>query len=94
MLIVAGLLTGLLIGLSGVGGGSLMTPLLLLVFGVAPGTAVGTDLWFAAATKSVAVASHRHSGLIDWQVVRLPQHWLSRVIALCLLAVGSKLVFA
>ncbi len=70
MLIVAGLLTGILIGLSGIGGGSLMTPLLLLVFGVAPGVAVGTDLWFAAATKSVAVASHRNTGLIDWQVVR------------------------
>ena len=47
MLVAAGALTGLLIGLTGVGGGSIMTPLLLLVFGIAPMSAVGTDLWFA-----------------------------------------------
>ena len=50
MLIVAGASTGLIVGLTGVGGGALMTPLLLLFFGVAPLTAVGTDLWFAALT--------------------------------------------
>ena len=50
MLIAAGSLTGLLVGLTGVGGGALMTPLLLLVFGVAPMVAVGTDLRFAALT--------------------------------------------
>ena len=44
-LVVAGAMTGLLVGLTGVGSGALMTPLLLLVFGVAPLTAVGTDLW-------------------------------------------------
>lgn len=70
MLIIAGALTGLLVGLSGVGGGALMTPLLLLIFGVAPMTAVGTDLWFAAVTKMFASRVHHGQGLIDWQVVR------------------------
>lgn len=57
-------------GLTGVGGGALMTPLLLLVFGIPPATAIGTDLWFAAITKSCAVGMHHKSGLIDWQVVK------------------------
>lgn len=70
-LVVAGAFTGLLVGLTGVGGGALMTPLLLLFFGVAPATAVGTDLWFASLTKLVATRIHHHHGLIDWQVVRL-----------------------
>jgi uncharacterized protein len=69
MLTIAGFLTGMLVGLTGVGGGALMTPLLLLVFGVAPNYAVGTDLLFAAATKSVATRVHHAHGLIDWQVV-------------------------
>lgn len=68
--ILSGALTGLVVGLTGVGGGALMTPLLLLLFGVAPVTAVGTDLWFAAATKAVASRIHHGNGLIDWQVVR------------------------
>ena len=70
MLIVAGAATGFLVGLTGVGGGALMTPLLLLVFGVAPLTAVGTDLWFAATTKLFATHVHHGHRLIDWQVVR------------------------
>lgn len=69
--VVAGALTGLVVGLTGVGGGALMTPVLLLVFGVAPVTAVGTDLWFAALTKTVAVPFHQREGLIDWPIVRL-----------------------
>lgn len=69
MLTLAGFLTGLLVGLTGVGGGALMTPILLLIFGISPVTAVGTDLWFAAITKLVATAMHRTTGLIDWQVV-------------------------
>lgn len=68
--VVAGALTGLTVGLTGVGGGALMTPILLLMFGVAPATAVGTDLWFAATTKIVAVRIHHGQGLIDWQVVK------------------------
>ncbi|HXE48262.1 MAG TPA: sulfite exporter TauE/SafE family protein [Ramlibacter sp.] len=70
MLITAGAATGMLVGLTGVGGGAVMTPLLLLVFGVAPVSAIGTDLWFAAITKLVATRVHHGNGLIDWQVVR------------------------
>jgi uncharacterized protein len=70
MLVVAGAGTGLLVGLTGVGGGSVMTPLLLLVFGVVPLSAIGTDLWFAVTTKLVATRVHYGHGLIDWQVVR------------------------
>jgi uncharacterized membrane protein YfcA len=70
MLAAAGAMTGLLVGLTGAGSGALMTPLLLLVFGVAPATAVGTDLWFAALTKLAATRIHHGRGLIDWVVVR------------------------
>ena len=69
MLVFAGFATGLLVGLTGVGAGAMMTPLLLLVFGVAPVTAVGTDLLFAGLTKVVASRVHQSAGLIDWQVV-------------------------
>jgi len=69
MLILAGFLVGVLVGLTGVGGGALMTPLLLLIFGVAPVTAIGTDLWFAAITKMAAGKMHHTKGLIDWQVL-------------------------
>lgn len=70
MLVVAGAGTGALVGLTGVGGGAVMTPLLLLVFGAAPLAAIGTDLWFAAITKLVASHVHHRRGTIDWQVVR------------------------
>ena len=69
MLVFAGFVTGLLVGLTGVGAGAMMTPLLMLVFGVAPVTAVGTDLLFAGLTKVVASRVHQSAGLIDWQVV-------------------------
>lgn len=68
--VLAGAVTGILVGLTGVGGGALMTPLLLLFFGVAPLAAVGTDLWFAAITKLVGSGVHHSRGLVDWQVVR------------------------
>jgi len=67
---LAGLVVGLLVGFTGVGGGALMTPLLLLVFGVAPQTAVGTDLMFASITKLFGAGVHGSRGMIDWQVVR------------------------
>jgi uncharacterized protein len=70
MLILVGFMVGALVGLTGVGGGALMTPLLLLIFGVAPVTAIGTDLWFAAITKMAAGKMHHTKGLIDWQVLR------------------------
>jgi uncharacterized membrane protein YfcA len=67
----AGFGVGLLVGLTGVGGGSLMTPLLILLFGIHPATAVGTDLLYAAATKTAGSAVHSFNRTIDWRVVRL-----------------------
>lgn len=67
---VAGALTGFMVGLTGVGGGSLMTPILLIVFGVSPAAAIATDLWFAAITKIVGARVHHTSGHVDWQVVK------------------------
>lgn len=66
---LSGLLVGLIVGLTGVGGGSLMTPLLVLAFGVAAPTAVGTDLLYAALTKTGGVAVHRSLGNVDWRIV-------------------------
>ncbi len=66
---LSGLAVGLLVGLTGVGGGSLMTPLLVLVFGIHPSAAVGTDLLYAAATKTVGTAVHGARGTVDWGVV-------------------------
>lgn len=66
----AGALTGLVVGITGVGGGALMTPILLFGFGVAPTTAVATDLWFAAITKLVGARMHHGAGQVDWQVVK------------------------
>lgn len=68
--ILAGALTGFVVGLTGVGGGAMMTPILLLVFNVSPVTAVATDLWFASITKLVAAKTHHKSGKIDWQIVK------------------------
>lgn len=67
---ISGLMVGILVGLTGVGGGSLMAPLLVLFFGVMPSTAVGTDLWFAAVTKAFGGAVHHSYGEPDWAVVR------------------------
>ncbi len=67
---VAGLLVGILVGLTGVGGGSLMTPVLVLMFGVSPHTAVGTDLLFAATTKTFGSAVHGWRESVDWKIVR------------------------
>lgn len=67
---LAGIFVGLLVGLTGVGGGSLMAPLLILLFGINPAVAIGTDLWFAAITKTVGGAIHHRLGLADWQIVK------------------------
>ncbi len=67
---LAGLVTGLVVGITGVGGGAVMTPILILLMGVAPATAVATDLWFAATTKLFGATIHGVGGNIDWQVVR------------------------
>ncbi|MDE1943638.1 MAG: sulfite exporter TauE/SafE family protein, partial [Betaproteobacteria bacterium] len=66
----AGAVTGFMVGLTGVGGGALMTPILLLFFGIAPTTAIATDLWFAAITKVTAARIHQRRGQVDWPVVR------------------------
>ena len=89
LLVVAGAATGLLVGLTGVGGGALMTPLLLLVFGVAPLAAVGTDLWFAAITKTFATRVHQGHGLIDWSVVR--RLWMGSLTASAMTVAFMKL---
>ena len=67
---LSGLLVGFLVGQTGVGGGSLMTPLLMLVFGIHPATAVGTDLLYASATKSVGTIVHGLSHTVQWRIVR------------------------
>lgn len=69
--IFAGFLVGLLVGLTGVGGGSLMTPILVLFFHIKPAFAVGTDLLYASVTKSVGIFAHGKLGNIDWKIVRL-----------------------
>src|SRR5712664_3406433 len=68
---VAGFAVGAIVGLTGVGGGSLMTPLLVLGFGVPPVTAVGTDLLYAGLTKAGGVVSHGIKRHIDWRVAGL-----------------------
>jgi uncharacterized protein len=66
---LSGFLVGLLVGQTGTGGGSLMTPLLVLLFGVHPATAVGTDLLYASATKSVGTLVHGMHHTVNWQIV-------------------------
>ena len=61
---------GLLVGITGVGGGSLMTPVFILLFGIHPATAVGTDLLYAAVTKTAGSVAHGLARCIEWQVVR------------------------
>jgi uncharacterized membrane protein YfcA len=68
--ILCGALTGLLVGLTGVGGGALMTPLLILFFHVDPLVAVSTDLWFASLTKMAGLLIHQRHAQVDWNVVR------------------------
>ncbi len=67
---ISGLAVGLLVGITGVGGGSLMTPLLVLAFGVHPATAVGTDLLYAGVTKISGGAVHAYHGSVDWRITR------------------------
>jgi uncharacterized membrane protein YfcA len=67
---ISGFAVGVIVGMTGVGGGSLMTPLLILVFGFSPSIAVGTDLLYAAITKSAGAIAHRSRGNVDWRIVR------------------------
>jgi uncharacterized membrane protein YfcA len=66
---ISGFVVGVLVGMTGVGGGSLMTPLLVLLFGIHPATAVGTDLLYAATTKTVGTMIHGFAGTVAWPVV-------------------------
>ena len=66
---LAGAFVGFLVGLTGVGGGSLMAPLLILLFGFSPAVAIGTDLWFAAITKTAGGLVHHRLGSADWRIV-------------------------
>lgn len=86
----AGALVGALVGLTGVGGGSLMTPILLVAFQLDPVVAIGTDLLFAATTKVASAAVHHRGKHVDWRIVRLL--WLGS-LPLCLL-VGAKVAQA
>ena len=70
LFMLSGFFVGLLVGQTGVGGGSLMTPILVLVFGIHPATAVGTDLLYASATKSVGTLVHGLNHTVDWRIVR------------------------
>lgn len=85
---LAGALTGFVVGLTGVGGGALMTPILLIFFGVSPTTAIATDLWFAAITKLVGARVHHTSGNVDWQVAK--RLWLGSLpMALLIVVIVS-----
>jgi uncharacterized membrane protein YfcA len=66
---VSGLAVSFLVGFTGVGGGSLMTPLLMLLFHINPATAVGTDLLYAGVTRTVGTAVHGARGTVDWRIV-------------------------
>jgi uncharacterized membrane protein YfcA len=70
-IIFAGFAVGLIVGLTGVGGGSLMTPILIFFFGVKPYLAVGTDLLFAAFTKLGGTVNLARQHLVPWRVVGL-----------------------
>ncbi len=69
----AGLIVGIAVGATGVGGGSLMTPILILFYGISPKLAVGTDLLYAAISKSWGVVLHKRNGTMGWGIVG----WLS-----------------
>lgn len=71
--IIAGLVVGTAVGATGVGGGSLMTPILILFCGVKPAIAVGTDLLYASLSKAFGVTLHGRNGTVDWKLVL----WLS-----------------
>src|SRR3954462_1461561 len=70
LFVLSGFAVGFLVGMTGVGGGSLMTPLLILLFHVHPVTAVGTDLIYASVTKTGGSLVHGFNRTIDWRIVR------------------------
>jgi uncharacterized protein len=66
---LTGFFVGLLVGQTGMGGGSLLTPILVLIFGVSPAAAVGTDLLYASITKAVGTAVHGANHTVQWPIV-------------------------
>lgn len=72
-IVAGGFVVGFLVGITGVGAGSLMTPFLINHVGISPTLAVGTDLLFAGLTKATAAARHHAFGNVDWPIVR----WLA-----------------
>src|ERR1700723_2680910 len=68
---LSGFLVGSIVGITGVGGGSLMTPILVLLFNIHPATAVGTDLLHAAITKTGGTYVHAKAGRVDWRITGL-----------------------
>jgi uncharacterized membrane protein YfcA len=66
--VLSGFIVGLVVGQTGVGGGALMTPLLVLLFGIHPATAVGTDLLYASITKTAGTLIHGLHGTVDWRI--------------------------
>src|SRR3974390_3117563 len=96
---LSGFLVGMLVGMTGVGGGALMTPILILLFGIHPATAVGTDLLYAAATKTGGSLVHGLARSIDWRVVArlasgsVPATGGTLVLSIALFATAMVLVF-
>ena len=85
---IAGFAVGAIVGLTGVGGGSLMTPLLVLMFGIHPSVAVGTDLLYAAITKAGGTLAHGLKGTVDWKITRLLATGSLPAAAITLLLIG------
>lgn len=73
LIVPGGFVVGFLVGMTGVGAGSLMTPFLITKVGISPALAVGTDLLFASITKASAAAPHHNFGNVNWRIVR----WLA-----------------
>jgi uncharacterized membrane protein YfcA len=72
-IVLFGLGIGALVGMTGMGGGSLMTPLLILIFGIQPTTAIGTDIFYSAVTKTVGGWRHFRMKTVNMELVR----WLA-----------------
>ena len=87
---LTGFCVGALVRMTGVGGGSLMTPFLILLFGIHPVAAVGTDLLYAAVTKSVGSLVHGYMHTVDWRVVR---HLSTGSIPMAMLTLGLLSLF-
>jgi len=85
---LSGFFVGLLVGQTGMGGGSLMTPLLILLFGIHPATAVGTDLLYASATKTIGTLVHGLNHTVNWRIVGLLATGSVPSTALTLLLIG------